>query len=990
MRRTAFVCLVALLFARDHAVAQQTGTITGVVTSIEGARPLPGVQIFVVGTQTGGLTRDDGRYTIAVNPGTYTLRARRIGYAPDSATGIVVAAGGTASANFQLTPLAISLSKMVVIGYGEQRERDKTGVVATVTSDQFNTGRVVSPEELIKAKVPGVQVQDNNEPGGGLAIRIRGGSSVTSSNEPLFVVDGVPLSVGGGVSAGRNPLNFLNPDDIESITVLRDASSTAIYGSRGANGVVIIKTKAGTEGTQVTLTSSVSSSRVNAGPQLLNASQFRAAVNQYAPENINRLGAANTNWLSAVERNAMGSDNTLAVAGNKEDMRYRLSLGYFDQGGILLGTSVKRLSTALAYNDDLFDHRLNLQANVKGARSDDNFTPGSVIGSASAFAPTQPVLASNGSFFEWSDPLAPGNPLAELQAVTDHGTTYRSVGNLQTKYRMPFLEGLSTTLNLGYDVAKADRTSFYPSIERSQLVNSLGGTVSRNSSTQANTVLDAYATYARVLDSYQSDIDVTAGYSYEQSKGDFPSFFAQGLASDLLGPNGVPAAKLQRNSIYTDESRLVSGFGRVNYSLMDRYLATLTVRKDGSSKFGPTHQWGTFPSAALAWRVSKESFLSHASRLSDLKLRASWGVNGNQAFPNYQAYSAYLIGNSQAQVQFGNEFVTTIRPGAVDPNIRWEQTTSTNLGVDFGFFENRVSGTLDHYFKKTKDLIFNVPVAAGTNLSNFVTTNIGSLQNSGLELGLNARVMDGGPRGFTWDAGFNAATNKNKLLRINAVGAGTEQILTGGISGGVGTNIQVLQPGYPINSFFVYRHKTGADGRPVTGDKSDFELYQDINGDSVINQSDRVPYKSPNPKWMLGFSSQMGYRNFDMNFTLRSYLGNYVYNNVASNLGHYSALKGNAPVNLSASVLKYGFVGPQYFSDLYVEDGSFLRMDNITLGYTIRGLRAVSSLRVFGAVQNVFTLTHYSGVDPTAGINGLDNNIYPRSRIFLAGTNLAF
>jgi iron complex outermembrane receptor protein len=988
MWRNGLVSAIASVLAAGSALAQ-TGSITGRVTSAEGA-PVTGVHVVIPGTSIGADTRDDGRYTISVQPGTYSLRATRIGFNPDSAPGVVVTPGGSAIANFQLKPSASMLTEVVVVGYGEEKGRDLTGSVATVTTKDFNPGRVVSPEQLIQAKVPGVQVVGSNEPGGGISIRIRGGSSVTSSNEPLFVVDGLPLQIGGGVSAGRDPLNFLNPNDIETITVLKDASATAIYGSRGANGVVIVTTKSGKQGQQISYNGSVSRSSVVGGPTLMDATQFRAAVTQYAPTNLALLGSANTNWLDAVEKSAPGKDQTLAIAGNREDMNYRMSVGYLNQGGVLQGSTIKRLSTAVAYNDQLFDHKLNIQADLKGARSDDWFTPNGVLGSAAAFAPTQPIMTSSGTFYEYANSLAPGNPLSTLALISDQGTTYRSLGNLQGTYRMPFLEGLSTTLNLGYDIAKADRTTFSPSTDRGQIVNALGGTFYRNSPSQVNTVLDAYATYApSFVEQLQSHIDLTAGYSYERARGDYPSFIAQGLASNLLGPNGIPAATTQNNFLTQDESRLASFFGRVNYALRDKYLLAMSVRRDGSSRFGPTHQWGVFPSIGLGWRVVDEAFMRRFTPISDLKLRASYGVNGNQAFANYQYFSTYTISGSQAQAQFGNQFIATIRPSAADPNIRWEQTTSNDLGLDYGLFDNRFTGTIDYYFKKTKDLIFNVPIAAGTNLSNYLTTNIGSLQNRGFELGLNALILEGA-RGLTWNTSFTASTNNNKLLRINAVGAGNEQILTGGIAGGVGTNIEVFQPGYPINSFLVYRHKTGADGKPVTGDLPDIQLYQDINGDGVINQSDRVPYKNPAPKWIFGHTSQLGYRNFDMSFTLRANRGNYIYNNVASNLGHYSAIQGPAPINLDVSVLKYGFVTPQYFSDLYVEDASFLKMDNLSLGYTFHGLSSLRQVRIVGTVQNVFTITNYTGVDPEAGINGIDNTIYPRSRTFSLGTNIGF
>jgi TonB-linked SusC/RagA family outer membrane protein len=996
MWRNGFMVVVASLLASAPVLAQ-SGSITGRVFAAEGEQPVPRVQVVVVGTGLGTLTRDDGRYTIASVPaGTYTVRAQRIGLTADSARGVVVTPGGVTTTNFHLRASAVALGAVVTVGYGTQESRDRTGSIETVTERDFNTGRIVSPEQLIQAKVPGVQVVESNEPGAGISLRIRGGTSVTSSNEPLFVIDNVPLTTGGGTSAGRNPLNFLNPDDIESITVLKDASATAIYGSRGANGVVLITTKSGAAGSQVSLITSVSTSRVTGGPSMLDAAQYRQAVTQYAPGNLAKIGTSDTDWRKLVQRSGLGQDHSLAFAGSRSDLNYRLSLGYLDQAGVISGSQTKRMSTAMNYNDKLLNQRLELQASIKGTRNDDKFTPSGVIGSATAFAPTLPLYTATGAYYEYTDPLGPNNPLSQLALTDDKGTTYRSIGNIQAKYKMPFLDGLSGTVNLGYDVARAERTTFLPSTEQSQLETSSGGSITRKEPSQNNTVLDAYANYTHLVDRLQSFVDLTAGYSYEHTRGDSTSFYSTGLASDLLGPNGVPAARVVNNSIFIDENKLVSTFARLNYTLRDKYLVTLSVRRDGSSKFGKGHEWGVFPSAAFAWRAIDEGFMKRLPMISDLKLRVSYGVNGNQAFPSYRSFSDYVIGGPQAQVQFGNVFVTTIRPSAADPAIHWEQTKSTNVGVDYGVLDNRVTGTIDYYTKKTDDLIFNVPVAAGTNLSNYVTTNIGSLENHGLELGVNTQVFRSRTQGFSWDANFNAATNTNKLLHINAIGAGSEQILTGGIAGGVGSNIEVLQPGYPINSFFVYRHKRDGSGNPIYADMNndgtinEQDLYEDLNGDKIVDIHDRAPFHSPAPKWILGHSSLMSYGNWDASTTIRAYLGNYVYNNVASNLGNYSAVTGNNPVNLQSSVLTTQFVNPQYFSDVYVEDASFLRMDNLNIGYTFRTLRNVRQMRVFGTIQNVFTTTKYSGVDPTSGVNGIDNNIFPRSRTFVAGANFVF
>ncbi|HEX6534037.1 MAG TPA: SusC/RagA family TonB-linked outer membrane protein, partial [Gemmatimonadaceae bacterium] len=679
MRRYGFTSLLALLFASSPALAQN-GSITGTVTSADGAQPVAGVQVTVAGTQLGALTNENGRYTISVQPGTYTVRATRIGFAPDSLAGIAVTAGTATTANFQLKPLAVMLTGTVVIGYGTREARDVTGSVAKVTSADFNTGRVVSPEQLIQAKVPGVQVISNNQPGGGIAVRIRGGTSVKSSNDPLFVVDGVPLAVGGGVSDGANALSFLNPDDIESITVLKDASATAIYGSRGANGVVLITTKSGGQGSQVTYDVSASQSTVARDPNLLNAEQLRAAVQAQEPSRMGIIGDASTDWMNAIERTATGQQHNLAFSGGRDEMRYRLSLGYLDQGGVVKGSNAERVSAALNYSDIMFDHKLEVRANLKGSRSHDTFTPDGVVGAALAMLPTQPIRTSSGSFFEWSNPLGPNNPVSDLTLLTDRGTEYRSVGNIEAKYHAPFLDGLSATVRGGYDVARAERTSFSPSTAQGQLEASLGGTFARNNPSQLNTVLEVFGDYSKDLDRLQSNVDVTAGYTYEDFHYDSTRVFAQGLSTDLLGSNGIPGATTEQNFLDVQDNLLISFFGRVNYTLRDKYLLTASLRRDGSSKFGPSHQWGVFPSAAVAWRIGNEPFMQNVGWLSDLKLRLSWGRNGNQAFPNYLAYSSYAFGSSLAMAQFGNQFVTTIRPSAVDPNIKWEQTTSTDAG----------------------------------------------------------------------------------------------------------------------------------------------------------------------------------------------------------------------------------------------------------------------------------------------------------------------
>lgn len=1002
--------LLVLCWLAPLDAQAQTGTIRGKVTIEGSTQAVSGAAVWF-GARV-AQTRADGQYVLTGVPaGTGTLRARLIGYAPASRT-VTVVAGQTVDADLTLAASAVNLSEIVVTGYGEQRAGNITGAVTQVAAADFNTGRIISPEELIRSKVPGVQVVDNNEPGGGFSVRIRGTTSINASSEPLFVIDGVPVGggAGGGLSAGRNPLNFLNPNDIESITVLRDASSSAIYGANAANGVVLIQTKSGKRGTQFEYTGSMSASSATRLPSMLNAAQFRTAVQTYAPQNAGQLGTASTDWFGLIDRTAFGQDHNLAVSGAGDNMNWRLSAGFLNQDGIIKGTTTERISLGLNFQQRLFKDRLDLRAFVKGSRAKDLFTPGGVLSNAAQYGPTQPVNdpASRTGYFEWPGNTlqSADNPMAILALASDRGITYRSIGNVQAQYRLPFLEDLRANVNLNYDVTRTDRQQFSPSVLHSESKTGQGGRDYRANQSQANTGLETYLNYSAPLNVVPGGIDVTGGYSYGWSHAEYPWYQATGLSTDLLGGNGVTQARSVQNFQDIQEARLISFFGRLNYNVNDRYLVGVSVRRDGSSRFGPTNQWGTFPAVSLGWRISQEPFMKGFSAISDLKIRGSWAKTGNQAFGNYQQYAAYLLGDGQTQAQFGSTFVPTIRPGAVDPNIRWESTKSYDLGVDFSFLNQRFSGSIDWYSKNTDNMIFTVPVAAGTNLSNFLTTNIGSMKNRGVEFSLSARMLEGGRNGLTWNADFTAARNTNELVSINPFAGNAQQILTGGIAGGVGTFIQVLKPGVPVNSFYVYQHKLGADGKPIYSTK-DIDMYKDqptvldkvacpaapgcvglYRPDGKINQDDRRPFHDPAPKWMLGHSSYLSYRSFDLSFTLRSYLGNYVYNNVSSNLGTYSEVTRASPFNLHTSVLTTGFKTPQYLSDYYVEKASFLRMDNITLAYSLR--YRSQPVRLFATLQNAFTITGYSGVDPTAGLNGLDNNIYPRSRTFTGGLSLRF
>ncbi len=1002
---------LAVLCSAPLGAQEATGTIRGRVTDQATQQPLSGVTITIA--TRSALTQADGRYLVtAVPAGSYTVRVRMIGYGVAEQP-VTVAGGDTAVVDVALTGQAVGLSELVVVGYGEQRVGDITGAVTAVTPAQFNTGRVVSPEMLIQNKVAGVQVAESNDPGGGISIRIRGATSVEARSDPLYVVDGVPLGTGAGagLSAGRNALNFINPNDIEDITVLRDQSAAAIYGTNAANGVVLITTKSGNgrQGSSLEYTSNASTSSVDRVPNMLNAQQFAAAVATYAPTRVDSLLGQNTDWFNVISRSGYGQEHNVALSSANSDMNYRLSLGYVNQEGIIQASSTQRVSVGLNYQQRLFSDRLSLHTSVRGSRTLDQFTPSDVLGNAASMAPTQPVMdpTSPTGYWDWRTTNAsPSNPLASAMLARDHGTTWRSLGNMQAQYHAPFLAGLTGTLSLGYDITKADRTTFIPSNLAGQIRQGHGLFFLQNN-TETSTLLEAYAGYAPPRLYGPGRVNATAGYSYQQLHGEYPFMQETDLTTNLLGDDGIPGAANVTNVKTVSDYKLISLFGRVNYNISDRYLLAATVRRDGSSRFGPARQWGTFPSLAAAWRLSQEPFLQGKWALSDLKLRASWAKTGNQTIGDYLFTSSYTYSDNQSKVWFGDQFINTIRPSAVDQRIHWEATNSYNVGLDFGFNNQRFGGSIDWYIKNTGELIFNIPIAAGTNLGNFVVTNIGSMKNKGYEASLNAQILQPRTSSLGWMATLTASHNTNELISIDPARA-VRSVLVGNISGGVGNLIQILEPGVPLNSFFVYQQKYDASGKPIYDATTPTNMYVDrptvldtiacpaapgcvglYRGDGIINDSDRRPFHDPAPKWILGHSSYLTYGDFDVTFTLRAYLGNYVYNNVASSNGAYQNLGGSGmPSNLHASVLETGFVVPQYYSDYFVENASFLRMDNVTIGFssTFRG----QPFRLYGVVQNAFTITGYSGVDPTSGLNGIDNNIYPRSRTFTTGLSFRF
>lgn len=1001
--KSIFVTICCVLFSTGLMLGQRQ--ITGSVTDGETGEALVGASVFVSGTTTGAVTDFSGKYTLRAPEGATQLRVSYTGYSEKT-----VAIEASNVIDIQLTPSA-NLEEVLVIGYGTVKKGDATGAVNVVSEKNFNKGAIVSPEQLVSGKIAGVQITSNSgEPGGQGTIRVRGGTSVNASNEPLFVIDGVPIDNSshdpGGFSKGRNPLNFLNPGDIENVTVLKDASATAIYGSRGANGVIMITTKKGKQGDSGRLTYDgyyTTSSFVET-PNVLNAEQFRNTVTFVAPNRLDKLGNASTNWFDEITQDATGQNHSLSFSGGTDKMGYRASIGYQQLEGVLKTSETERTSISLNYTHSLLHNKLILNAGIKGSLTNDQFDPGQ-IGSAWSFDPTQPVLDPNnrtfGGFFEYGTGLAPRNPVSAYSQIQDFGKSFRNIANLDVEYKLDdLLKGLSAKLIVGVDINNGERKRFTPTTYQNKLVSNIDGEIRYENFNRTNPLLDFYLNWKRDLGENHR-LDLTAGYSYQNFKSSYPSWRAYDLTSDIFGFNSTaPAQKFEANNSVL-ENRLISFFGRANYAFKDRYLLTFTLRRDGSTRFGEANRWGWFPSGALAWRVLQEDFAqSWSSLFSDLKLRLGYGITGNQSIPDFGYLPTYTYGDVRARYQFGYAngepvFITTVRPNGYDPNLKWEETSSYNVGLDFGFWNGRLTGTFEYYYKKTKDLLFTVSIPAGTNLTDRVLTNIGELENRGVELSLDAVVLS--RKSLSWNLGFNIARNKNQVLSIDQVS--DQGVLTGDIAGGVGNKIQILQKGSPINSFFVFEQKYKADGSPYVdgadnnGDdviNFDDQMYVDQNNDGKINDLDKRVFEKPAPDVLLGITSQLNFKGFDLGFTMRGSVGNYVYNNNASRDGYLNRVNERGDIflnNLHTSALKTRYNTPQYFTDYYVEKADFLRMDNITLGYTIPRMPGRSSLRVYATAQNPFVWTKYSGLDPEVG-SGIDNNPYPRSRAYIFGLSL--
>jgi TonB-linked SusC/RagA family outer membrane protein len=956
--------------------AQQT--VKGKVTEAAGGTALPGVGIIIKGTTVGAATDFDGNYMLEkVKPGD-VLVFSYVGFNTQSIT-----VGNNTTINVILTESAESLEEVVIIGYGTTTVKDATGSVAAVTAKDFNKGNIVTPASLIQGRVAGVDIVSDGAPGGGSTIRIRGGSSLGASNDPLIVIDGLPISnstVGGSTSV----LSSINPNDIESFSILKDASATAIYGSRASNGVIIITTKKGKQDFQVNVNLKTGYQTLADKIDLFTAAEYRNLIADRVAAgqtgiSVAQLGTADTDWQDEIYQEEFTIDNSVSLSGAiLKNLPARLSFGNTQQPGLRKTSKFERTSLTLNLNPTFFDESLKVNFNLNASAEKNRFADG-VEGTALLFDPTQPVYDSTspfGGFFEYhtnGEPNnAPRNPVASLMQRKNTSVVDRLFGNVEFDYKFLFLPELRAVVNLGYDRSQGigSNTLSDQSINgfRTGVNTPFLGSFSEYTSERKNTLLDAYLAYNKKFENV--NIEVTGGYSYQKFEGeDFNS-------GNTIDPDAVSDVNTFPDVV------LIGFFGRTNLSFMDKYLLTLSYRRDGTSRFSEANRWGNFPAAALAWKINEEDFLKDSNTLSTLKLRLGWGITGQQDIPASYAYlGRHLTGDAVSQYIFGETAIIVGIPQPRFEDIKWEETTTYNAGLDFGFANDRITGSAEVYLKESKDLLANVAVADGSNFSNAGWQNIGKFTSKGVEFSLGADIVK--TEDINWNMNYNININETKIDEL----AFGQDLEVGGIAGGTGSRIQVHREGFAPYSYFVFKQLYDTAGKPIEG------AYADINQDGISNSSDRYIYKKPNADITMGFQSSIDYRNFDLSFNLRASIGNYMYNNVNSDRAQYNDLQATTALgNLPTSVLESNFVETSnvLISDYFIENASFLKMDNLTFGYTFNKFQKdLSSIHLFGGVQNVFTITNYSGLDPEI-YGGIDNTIYPRARTFLMGANIKF
>ena len=989
-----------------QAFAQEI-TVNGIVKDNLG-EPVIGASVLIKGTTNGTITDFDGNFILKANQGDIIVISF-IGYKTQELP-------AATNMNVVLQDDSQLLDDVVVIGYGQVKKEDATGSVTAMKPDKISKGITTSPQDMITGKIAGVNVvSTGGAPGAGATVRIRGGSSLNASNDPLIVIDGLAMD-NDGIKGMSNPLSLVNPNDIETFTVLKDASATAIYGSRASNGVIIITTKKGSAGSapKVSYDGNVSFGKLRKKLDVMTGDEYRDYVtNLYGGEaNLPyALGTANTDWQDEIYRTAVSHDHNVTISGGLRHMPYRVSLSYTNQNGIVKTSNFERFTASVNLAPAFFDNYLKFNINAKSMVAWNQYADGAVVGSAITMDPTRPVYDNStnvfGGYYQWSVPaefgnpdwtltknsLAPQNPVALLDLKDDQAKSKSFIGNIEVDYKFHFLPDLRIHANLGADYSEGHQTTIISPYSYSNNYYGWNGTQYEY---KYNLSGSAYLQYIKDFNDGDHVLDVMVGTEEQHFH---RTGYQIGQGTDPLSGEAHDE-QVRANTAYGYHSTLVSYFGRINYTLLNRYLLTVTLREDGTSRFDSDQRWGTFPSFALGWKLKEESFLRDVNFLSDLKLRLGWGVTGQQNLSNTMDFPylpVYTVNREFAYVPMGDRYLITSRPGAYNPSLKWEETTTWNAGIDFGFLNGRITGTLDYYYRETNDLINTVYIPVGTNFSNMLTSNIGSLRNQGVEFSINAKPIV--TNDFLWDLGFNVTWNNNKITKLTGGDDSDYYVATGGISTSTGSTIQAHKVGYAASSFYVYQQVYDENGMPVEN------TFVDRNGDGMINDSDRYIYKKPSADVLMGLTSKMTYKNWDFSFALRASIGNYVYNDVLANRANVSAtgiwstsgFYSNRPVN----ALDLGFtgVGNYYMSDYFVQNASFLRCDNITLGYSFQNLFKTSAYegiggRVYATVQNPFVITGYEGLDPEVqtafDTPGIDNNVYPRPVTFLIGLSLQF
>ncbi len=991
MRKVPRIFLVMFSSMLLSIASLAQNAVTGKVTDAKDGSPVGGVTVSVKGTTAATQTATDGTYKINV-AGNATLVFTSVGFVTQQ-----VAVAGKNVIDVSFVQANQQLNEVVVVAYGTARKKDLTGSVNVITAKDFQKGNITTPEQMIAGKVPGVAITSNGgQPGSGSTIRIRGGSSLNASNDPLIVIDGVPLD-NSGVAGASNQLSFINPNDVESFTVLKDASAAAIYGTRAANGVIIITTKKGKAGgLKVNFNTVTSFANKTGEVDVLTGDQVRDIVKTLGnAKQKAQVGTANTNWQDAIYQTAVSTDNNISISGGVKNLPYRVSLGYSYLNGILKTDHLQKTSLALVLNPTFFHNTLKVDINLKGSMEKTRFANQGAIGGAVQFDPTQNIYSNSSrynGYFEWTEANGelmlnrPNNPVGILNSTFDKQSPKRSIGNIQFDYAIPFVKGLHANLNLGYDVSKSAGTYFVnDSAEQAYVIGKpgIGGSSSKSESKKQNTVVDFYFNYVKDIPSIKSRVDATVGYTYNNYLATYYNFRGYNAKGDTIAGTTAPLYPFNK-----PENTVIGIFGRVNYIMNEKYYLTATLRRVCSSRFGEGYMYATFRSVAASWKLKNEAFLKNNKFISDLKLRLGYGITGQQdGIGNYAFLSTYSRSGSNSLTQFGNSYYYTLAPSGFYPDLKWEQTEGYNAGIDYGFLNNRITGSVDFYIKKTKDLLNSVSQPAGTNFSAYVLANVGNMENKGVEFTISATPVK--KSDLNWDVAFNATYNKNTITNLTVVPHDLNYPgAPGGGAAGVNGPIQLSQVGYAKNTFFLYHQIYDVNGKPIEG------LFEDVNRDGILNEKDKYFSKAPDANLYFGFSTNVNYKKWVAGFVLRANFNNYIYNNIYSNLGKLTQILDAYSIhNGSVNYLDTRFTGKtdiQGFSDYYLENASFLRMDNLSVGYNFGMLKHTKSvLRLSANVQNVFVITKYNGLDPEVN-GGIDNNIYPRPRIISIGANLDF